>query len=184
MRPIRTIRGAVFIAFAVWFAVAGTRPAVADETRTDATVADSASEDLPAVRALAETMPIDRRIDMEKRIHATVAKVNDSVKGQGQTALAGRLAPGFGMTGEALLDEKGRLGWTWGDMVVAHALLANAARTVTLVDLETLRSDGLGWAPIAFGLKFHMEDLEDVIKAGGKIAAGLSGPGDGSSARP
>ena len=59
-------------------------------------------------------------------------------------------------------------------MVIAHTLLANSDEKVTFVDLVNLRADGLGWGAIAFGLRFHMEDFEDAIKAEGRVAMGLS----------
>jgi hypothetical protein len=37
-----------------------------------------------------------------------------------------------------------------------------------------LREDGLGWAAIAYGLQFRMEDFEDAIKAQGRVAMGLT----------
>jgi hypothetical protein len=52
---------------------------------------------------------------------------------------------------------------------------------VTLSDLATLRSDGLSWGAIAYGLRFRLEDLEDAIKAQGKVAMGLANP-DGKAA--
>jgi len=58
-------------------------------------------------------MPIDKRKDIDKRIAATVERVNKAATEKGQTALALRLASEFDMTTEALLeciercDEKG-----------------------------------------------------------------------------
>ena len=177
MGTTRTWRGIVFAALTAGLCGLGAGTAVADSPASSAAAADSASANLTAIRDRAETMPIDRRIDMEKRIRATVDRVNDAVASEDKSALAARLAPGFAMTAGTLLDEKGRLGWSWGDLVVARALLADANTKVTLFDLEALRADGLGWPAIAYGLQFHMEDLEDVIRAGGRIAEGIAKPG-------
>ena len=137
--------------------------------------------DLSQVRDRAETMPIDLRNDVSKRIGVTVERVNNEARDRGQTAVAARLASEFGLTVEALLDEKGKHGLSWGEMVIAHTLLANAKDKVTLLDLMSLRADGLGWGAIAYGLRFHLEDLEDAIKAEGRVAMGLSKP-DGKAA--
>jgi hypothetical protein len=126
--------------------------------------------DLSEIRSRAESMPIDRRIDIDKRVAATVERVNKQAESKGQTGMSARLASELGMSTEALLDEKGKHGFSWGEMVVAETLLANSAEPVKLADLATLRSEGLSWAAIAFGLGFHLEDFEDALKARGKVA--------------
>ena len=136
---------------------------------------------LPEIRDRAESMPIDQRKDIDKRIGITVERVNKDATARGQTTVAGRLATEFGVTTEALLDQKGEHGLSWGELVIAYTLLANSKEKVTLLDLLSLRSDGLSWGAVAFGLRFHMEDLEDAIKAEGRVAMGLSKP-DGKPA--
>lgn len=136
--------------------------------------------DLSELRDRAEAMPIDKRTDIDKRIAATVARVNNAATEKGQTAFAARLASEFGMTTEALLDQKGEHGLSWGEFMIAHTLLANSDAGVTLPDLMTLRSEGLGWGALAYGLQFHLEDFEETIKAQGRIAMGLS-KADGKS---
>ncbi|MGE5176037.1 MAG: hypothetical protein ACM3JJ_06630 [Hyphomicrobiales bacterium] len=141
----------------------------------NATAGDSeAVVDLGAIRARGAAMPIDQRIDLDKRIRAMIDRANDDASKRGQTVVAKKLAAEFHTSIDALFEEKGTLGWSWGEVVMAHTLLENAAVKVTPQDLASLREGGLGWAAIAYGLKFHLEDLEDVIKAGGKIASGLS----------
>lgn len=129
---------------------------------------------LTEIRSRAESMPIDRRIDVDKRVAATVERVNKQAEGKGQSAMAARLAHELGMSTETLLDEKGRNGFSWGEMVIAETMLSNSTEGVKLSDLATLRNDGLSWAAIAFGLGFHLEDFEDQVKSQGKIATGLS----------
>jgi hypothetical protein len=79
----------------------------------------------------------------------------------------------FKLTEESLLDEKAEHSLSWGEIVIAHTLLANSGTGLTIVDLAQLRREGLGWGAIAFGLQFHMEDFEDAIKAEGRVAMGL-----------
>jgi len=65
--------------------------------------------------------------------------------------------------------------------MIACTLLSNSEKGVTLSDLATLRSDGLSWRAIAYGLRFRLEDFEDALKAQGKVAMGLAKP-DGKAA--
>ncbi|HEX7077174.1 MAG TPA: hypothetical protein VF363_02000 [Candidatus Eisenbacteria bacterium] len=130
--------------------------------------------DLSEVRERAASMPIDRREDIDKRIAVTISRVNDDARSKGQVAIAARLAAEFSETSDALMDEKSDHGFSWGELVIAHTLLANSTRLVTLHDLATLRGDGYGWAAIAYGLRFHLEDFEDMIRAEGRVAMGLS----------
>lgn len=176
MRTFRAAWWGVWCFAAVIALGGGSRARAADGRAgdpADSAAADSAIVDISVIRERAEQMPIDRRLDMDKRIRATIDKVNDDAARRGQAVFAAKLAAAYGTTKDALLDEKATLGLGWGDLVVAHTLLGNSARKVALVDLATLRSDGLSWSAIAYGLQFHMEDLEDVIKSGGKIASGL-----------
>jgi hypothetical protein len=136
--------------------------------------AQKAAANLTEIRSRGESMPIDRRIDIDKRVAATVDRVNKQAEGKGQSAMAARLAPELAMSTETLLDEKAKNGFSWGEMVIAETLLANSTEAVKLSDLATLRGDGLSWAAIAFGLGFHLEDFEDAVKAQGKVAMGLS----------
>jgi hypothetical protein len=138
--------------------------------------AQKAAVNLTEIRSRAESMPIDRRIDIDKRVAATVERVNKQAEARGQSAMAARLASKLEMSTEALLDEKGKAGFNWGELVIAETLLANSTEAVKLSDLATLRGDGLSWAAIAFGLGFHIEDFEDAVKSQGKIAMGLSKP--------
>jgi hypothetical protein len=142
--------------------------------------ANEIAVDLGAIRDRAGSMPIDARIDMDKRIGATVERVNRSAAEQGQAAVAARLAAEFSVPTESLFAEKAEYGWSWGQVLVARTLLANSTNGVTLRDLATLREEGWSWASIAYGLQFRMEDLEDAIKAQGRVVMG-SGKPDGKA---
>jgi len=176
-----TCYGAALVVLVAGMVHAGAAWAGADEPDSSDRAEEKTSVDLAEIRARAETMPIDRRTDIDKRIRATVERINAQAAGKGQAAVAARLASEFSMTSEALLDEKAEPGFSWGEMVIAHTLLANSGDKVTFPDLVTLRSEGLGWGAIAFGLRFHLEDFEDAIKTEGKVAMGLS-KADGKAA--
>jgi len=160
---------------------AGTPWADPDESDSSTEVTKTTGPDLTEIRSRAQSMPIDRRIDIDKRIAATLERVDKQAADKGQRAVAARLAAEFHTSADALADEKGRLGWSWGEMMIACTLLSNSEAGVTLSDLATLRSDGLSWGAIAYGLRFRLEDLEDAIKAQGKVAMGLVKP-DGKAA--
>ena len=164
------------IALLALAALAGhSRPASAgDETGRAASAREKPGLDLRAVRQRAMSMPVDARVDMDKRIAATVERVNRRASEQGQSAVAARLAAEFSVPGEALLDVKGTHGWSWGDVMIAYTLLANTPQGVGPPDLASLRSEGLGWAAIAYGLQFRMEDFEEAVKAQGRVAMGWS----------
>lgn len=152
----------------------GTGKSTEDATR-------AARVSLSEIRDRAQSMPIDARRDIDKRIGITVERINKEATTKGQAKVAARLAAEFGTTEEALLDQKAEHGLSYGELVIAHTLLANSSAGVTLVDLMDLRSEGLGWGAIAFGLRFHMEDFEDAIKAEGRVAMGLT-KADGKAA--
>lgn len=132
---------------------------------------------LGEVRERAESMPSDARRETDKRIAITVDRVNQEARDRGQATMTARLAAEFKATGESLLEDKSEYSLSWGELVIAHTLLANSNAGLGLVDLAQLRREGLGWGAIAFGLEFHMEDFEDMIKAEGRVAMGLSKTG-------
>ena len=129
---------------------------------------------LSEVRDRAGSMPIDLRKDTDKRIAATVERVNRDVAATGQARIATKLASQFGITLDALLDVKSDRGFSWGELVVARTLLSDSKRAIDLDDLGSLRAEGFSWGALAYALGFHLEDLEDAIRAQGRIATGLS----------
>ena len=166
--------GMLFVMAAALAATGDAPPGASVAADSGATADRSPGPTLFEVRERAVKMPIDARNDIDKRIGVTVERVNREAQAKGQRVLAGRLAREFGRTTESLLDEKAEHGLSWGELVIAHTLLDNSESDLTLLDLVTLRSEGLGWGAIAFGLRFHMEDLENAIKAEGRVAMGLS----------
>ncbi|HKO22777.1 MAG TPA: hypothetical protein VJX91_08975 [Candidatus Eisenbacteria bacterium] len=130
--------------------------------------------DLGEVRDRAESMPSDMRRDTDKRIALTVDRVNQEARDRGQATMTARLAREFKQTEESLLEDKSLYSFSWGELTIAHTLLANSGEGLGLDDIAQLRREGFGWGAIAFGLQFHMEDFEDMIKAEGRVAMGLS----------
>ena len=170
-RIVRTGRAAVLALLVV-----SSHPAWVPQASADTVVpaGERAAVDLRAIRQRAGSMPVDARIDMDKRITATIERVNARAAAQSSSAVAARAAAEFSVTSETILEEKGTHGWSWGEVLVAHTLLANSTQGLTAQDLAALREDGFGWASIAYGLRFRMEDFEDALKEQGRVAMGLN----------
>jgi hypothetical protein len=165
------------LVFAACITGAGARGADPDGSESSTVITEKTAPDLTEIRSRAQSMPIDRRIDIDKRIAATVERTNKQAADKGQRTVAAKLAAQFSTSADLLADEKGRLGWSWGEMMIACTLLSSSEQGVKLSDLATLRSDGLSWGAIAYGLRFRLEDFEDAIKAQGKVAMGLEPDG-------
>ncbi len=155
---------AFLLAFAAMLVAAPCYPSAGERPKVD----------LSEVRERANSMPSDLRRDTDKRIATTVGRVNQEAHDRGQATMAARLAAEFKLTEESVLDEKAEYSLNWGEYTIAHTLLANSPAGLALADLVQLRQEGFSWGAIAFGLQFHMEDFEDMLKAEGKVAMGLS----------
>ena len=180
MKRNQVIRGVAILLGVVCLSLATTVARAEDEP--DQGTAQAAREELSQVRERAESMPIDARRETDKRIAVTIGRVNNEASNRGQATVASRLAREFKTTVESLLDQKSEFGWSWGDLLIAQTLLANSGVTVSARDLSDLRGRGLSWGAIAFGLQFHLEDFEDIVKAEGHVAMGLSKSGEKASA--
>ncbi len=69
----------------------------------------------------------------------------------------------------------------WGELLVAHTLMANAKTDATLTDLFTMRSQGMGWGAIAAGMNLQLGDVVTAMKSEQRVAMGLE-KGDGKPA--
>jgi hypothetical protein len=173
MKSLTSAGIAMFLALAGGVA-GGASPAKAAEPDSVATEASTVKASRSEVRDRAETMPIEMRLDLDKRIRLTVERVNREATEQGQAKVAARLAREFSVTPDALFEEKSDKGLSWGEMVIAHTLMTHSGAKVGFQDLAALHDEGLSWAAIAFGLQYHLEDLEEWIKTEGRVAMGLS----------
>lgn len=123
------------------------------------------------IRDKAGSMPIDLRKDIDKRIAATVDRVNRDVATLGHAKLEAKAADALGITVESLIAVKVHRGFSWGELVVAQTLLSDSKQPLTLDDLGSLREEGWSWGALAYALGFHLEDLEDEIRTKGKIGS-------------
>src|SRR5262249_27690436 len=116
----------------------------------------------------------------ELRIDAAAKRVDQEAAAAGDP-VANRLASEFGMTVDALEAEKNQLGASWGQLMIAHTLMANATSGATVAQLVQLHADGMGWGQIAAGLGLKLGDVVSAVNAEQRVAAGLT-KADGKAA--
>jgi len=156
---------------------------VADQANPQATAATSnADAKLAAIRERALATPEKEKKDTEAKLDATKSSVDKEAASKGDNTVADRLSKEFGMTSDALMAEKAQYKTGWGDLMIAHSLLANSGNNVTLDQLFQMRNtDGMGWGQIAHGLGLKLGSVVSAVKSEGSVATGKS-KGDGKVA--
>ncbi len=137
---------------------------------------------LKAIRARAHKMSDKAREALDKKLSEVTAGVDAEVTAKGEAQVADRLAADFQMTSEALTSERAGFSIGWGELMLAHTLLANANHEVTLEQLFELHGEGLGWGQIAFGLGLKPNGITAAARSEGLVARGQTAP-DGKVAR-
>jgi len=123
----------------------------------------------------AKKVPPVEAEDTEKKLRETVKKVDEEAAAKGDQTVASRLAADFGMTADALIAEKGTYKTGWGELMIAHTLLANVkSGVVTLDQLFEMRRNGLGWGQIGHGLDLKLSGVVSAAKAQSRVAIGLA----------
>ena len=156
---------------------ASTQPVQANATA--ATGADAnAQVDAKAVREAiekkAEKISAQAKAKADAQVAATAKQVDAQASGDGEAAVANRLAAEFGMTAQALSDEKNSLDVSWGQLMIAHTLDANTKSDVTVEQLVEMHKDGMGWGQIAAGLGLQLGSMVSGVNAEGRVADGLA----------
>ncbi len=113
----------------------------------------------------------EARAKAEAKLEATAQRVDEDAE-KGENAIAARLAKEFGLTVQALLEEKSRLGVSWGQLMIAHTLDANAKTDITVQQLVELHVDGMGWGQVAAGLGLKLGDVVSAVNSEGRVAGG------------
>jgi hypothetical protein len=140
--------------------------------------AAKAQAELNRIRARAGAMDPKEKETSEKSLKETAADVDAATKGKEKVEVAGRLAAQFGGIPELYLGEHDRLKSGWGELAIAHTLLANAKTVVTIDQLYDLRQEGIGWGQIAHGLDLSVGEFVRMAQSNGKSA--VSAPGAGA----
>jgi len=112
------------------------------------------------------------RTRAETRIEATSKAVSSEADAAGDSKVAARLAGEFGMTTQAIMDEKAQLDASWGNLMIAHTLAASATNGVTVEQLLALQKAGMGWGQIAAGLGLNLGSAISSVASEGRVANG------------
>lgn len=112
----------------------------------------------------------------DKKLAASTRKVDAQAASKGDATVAGRLATEFGTTADALDAERTQYQTGWGDLMIAHTLMANSKDGVTMDELFQMRSENVGWGRIASGLGLKLGSVVSATRAESRVALGLSKP--------
>jgi colicin import membrane protein len=127
-----------------------------------------------AVREKGAKVSAKSRADAEAKLKAEADKVEGEAQGEGEAKVAARLASEFGMTAQALMDERQQLDASWGNLMIAHTLEANAKTDLTVEQMMALHAEGTGWGQIAAGLGLKLGECVSAVQSEGRVASGRS----------
>ena len=152
------------------------------EASAEANADANGSASFKTVRDRAKEAPSKARAALEKRLAEISKEIDAEAAAQGGAVVADRVAGEFGLTGESLVSEQNTLNTGWGDLVIAHTLLANAKTRLSTEQLYSLHRSGMGWGQIAYGLNLRLGEVEAAVKSEGGVATGMA-KADGKAAR-
>lgn len=121
------------------------------------------------------------RLRAEAQLDSCVAKIEKTLRRQGESVVAARMSQELGVTPAELINEHAALDCFFGDLLIAHALLANASTTLTVPQLIAMHDRGKDWTDIALGLGLKLSHVVRGLINETRVAAGLS-RGDGKVA--
>ncbi len=139
-------------------------------TKTETSMDADAS--MKAIRDRAKSGSPKARAAVDTRLKKLSGEIDTETSAKGSTVAAGRVAPEFGMTADALVAEETQFGAGLGEVVIAHTLLANSKTTVTMDQLFAMRKDGMGWGQIAQGLNLKLGEAVSAVMSEGRVASG------------
>jgi predicted Zn-dependent protease with MMP-like domain len=131
-----------------------------------------AGDVLAGIRERAAKVNVKANEKWNADVAASVAQTDKAGTADGRQ-IATRLGTEFGMSPDAITTEKSDLNTSWGELMIAHTLMANSTTDVTAKDLLDMRTQGMGWGQIAIGMGFHLGDAISAAKAEGRVANGL-----------
>jgi len=129
---------------------------------------------LQAIRDRAKSASTKGRATVDKKLTKISGNIDTEANAKGKAVAAGRVAPEFGMTGDALVAEADQFGAGLGEVVIAHTLIANSKTTVTMDQLFALRKDGMGWGQIAQGMNLRLGEVVSAVMSESKVAQGTA----------
>ena len=152
-------------------------PVNAQGTVQGATSAGAGAEtqaSLNPIRDRAKKASAKAYATVQKELAEISSKVDAAVSKSGNAVVAGRIAPEFGMTAEAMIAEQSKVEAPLGELMIAHTLIANSKVAVTTEQLFMLQREGLGWGQIAHGLNLKLGEVTAAVKSESNIAVGLA----------
>ncbi len=156
------------------------KPATTVSGSGEATTEAGTQADLDGLRkgmaARAAHVPVKAQARAESELNALSHDADHAVDTQGAQKVAGRLAMDFGTTTDAIMQEHTTLNASWGNLMIAHTLAANATNGVTVAQLIAMHQSGMGWGQIAAGLGFNLGSVISGVKAESRVATGHSKP--------
>jgi hypothetical protein len=165
-------------------------PAVApvEKATTESAATPAADPALAAARARMAAIlergakqPQKARTEAEAKLQEIVNEMNGSAVSGGNDKVAERFAEELAMTKDAVSAEKTSTGMSWGDLMLAHLLLANVGPDLTVDQIQQMKKDGNGWGVIAAGMGYKLGDVVGALRAEAKVASGTA-KGDGKVA--
>jgi hypothetical protein len=149
-------------------------PADQPKVDTDAQAKAEVQAKLDAILAKGEKTPAKTRSDVDTKLAATTRKVDDNAVKEGEAKTAERLGAEFGLSTEAISNEKQQLGASWGELMILHTIAANTSGDLTPEQIFQMRRAGKGWAQISAGMGLKLGDVVSAAQTEGKIAMGLA----------
>ena len=159
-------------------APASPEPQAAPQNTTPATpdagVKAEADAGVSVIMEKAKKVPPQEAEATDKKLRETVKKVEEEGTTKGDQTVASRLGAEFGISPDALIAEKGTFQTGWGELMIAHTILASSKGAVTLDQLFEMRRNGLGWGQIGHGLDLRLGGIVSAVKAEGRVALGVA----------
>jgi hypothetical protein len=145
---------------------------VAVETQANAN-AQANAEVLANVRKTGATADAKARDKFDADVTLAAKQVEADAVAAGDVKIAERLGTEFGMTPDALVAERNELGTSWGQLMIAHTLMANSTAELTARQVFDLRTEGMGWGQIAHGMGLKLGPAVSAVKTEARVARGL-----------
>ena len=141
------------------------------QTSADASAEGRAVAEMARVTKSGAQVSAKARARADAKLDAS-AKSVDEESGSAGDKVAARLAGEFGGTADAMATEQQQLGCSWGALMIAHTLEANATTDLTVANLVQMHADGTGWGQIAAGLGLKLGELVSAVQSEAKVAEG------------
>jgi hypothetical protein len=100
--------------------------------------------------------------------------VDAEASAKGDVTVAARIASSFQETTDAILAERSRFSAGWGELLIAHTLVADSKTGLTIDQVFQLRSEGMGWGQIVHGMDLKLGTVTRAVRAGTRATPGLT----------